>query len=66
MTSILQDDVNELAHWQGQAEMLSIYHAMQQLSDTRRKQGKRYSLPLVLTYLLRGLCRRRNDVAGHQ
>lgn len=30
------------------------YQVMQQLSDTRSKQGKRYPLPLVLTYLLLG------------
>ncbi|GAC1565705.1 MAG: ISAs1 family transposase [Ktedonobacteraceae bacterium] len=54
MTSILQDEVNELAHWEGQAEVLSIYHAMEQVKDMRRQQGKRYPLPLVLTYLLLG------------
>lgn len=52
MTSILQDEVNELADWEGQEEILSIYHEMQQLSDTRRNQGKRYPLALVLTYIL--------------
>lgn len=52
MTSILQDETNELAEWDGQAEALSIYQAMQQVKDTRRKQGKRYPLALVLTYIL--------------
>ncbi len=52
MTSILQDEVNELAHWEGQGEILSMYHMMHQLSDTRRSQGKRYPLALVLTYIL--------------
>ena len=52
MTSILQDETNDLAGWDGQAEALSIYQGMQQLSDPRRSQGKRYPLALVLTYIL--------------
>ena len=52
MNSIIQEEAKELAGWQTQAEVLSIYTAMQQLSDARRKQGKRYPLELVLTYVL--------------
>jgi hypothetical protein len=50
-TSILEE-VNEVADGTGHAEVHSIYNAMQQLQDRRRKQGKRYPVELVLTYLL--------------
>jgi hypothetical protein len=33
-------------------EAYSVYQAMQQLTDTRRDQGKRYSLALLLTCVL--------------
>lgn len=52
MNSIIQEETTDVAQWNGQAEALSIYHVMQQISDTRRSQGKRYPLALVLTYLL--------------
>ncbi len=52
MNSIILEEAKELAGWDGQAEVLSIYGAMQQLKDARRKQGKRYPLALILTYLL--------------
>jgi len=42
----------ELAGWNAESEVLSIYAAMKQLSDTRRMQGKRETLALVLTYIL--------------
>ncbi|GAC1429953.1 MAG: hypothetical protein NVSMB54_22600 [Ktedonobacteraceae bacterium] len=54
MTSIVQDETNALVQWKGQTDVLSISRAMQQVSDARRKQGKRYPLPLVLTYVLLG------------
>lgn len=54
MNAILQDEAKELVEWDGQGEMYSIYQAMQQLSDARSNQGKRYPLALVLTYLLLG------------
>ena len=50
-TSILEE-VNDVAGGIGHAEVHSIYNAMQQLQDRRRKQGKRYPVELVLTYLL--------------
>lgn len=52
MNSIIQEEARELAGWNAEAEILSIYTAMKSLSDARRKQGKRYSLALILTYLL--------------
>jgi hypothetical protein len=52
MTSIIAEAATLPADWSGQAEILSIYEAMQQLHDGRRKQGKRSPLPLILTYLL--------------
>src|SRR5215467_10942141 len=52
MNSIIQEEATELAGWNGQAEVLSVYEAMQQLKDALRKQGKRYPLALILTYLL--------------
>jgi hypothetical protein len=54
MKSIIQEKANELASWDGQAEVHSIYEAMQNLKDTRRKQGKRYPVALILTYVLLG------------
>src|ERR1700687_1646847 len=52
MNYIMLEEAGELAGWQAETNALSIYKAMQQLSDTRRAQGKRYPLALVLTYLL--------------
>lgn len=54
MTSRIQENGNTIAGWDGHAELHSIYEAMQHLTDTRRKQGKRYSMALVFTYLLLG------------
>lgn len=52
MNSIILEEAKDLAGWHSQAEVLSIYAAMQQLTDARRQQGKRYPLALVLTYIL--------------
>src|SRR5690348_925530 len=52
MTTIIQQTGKELTNGSAQGEVLSIYAAMQQLSDSRRNQGKRYPLALVLTYIL--------------
>ncbi|GAC1358585.1 MAG: ISAs1 family transposase [Ktedonobacteraceae bacterium] len=52
MNAIIQTEAKELEGWDGQAEAHSIYEAMQQLKDRRRKQGKRYSIALIMTYLL--------------
>lgn len=52
MNSIIQEEARELSGWKTETDVLSIYTTMQQVSDTRRKQGKRYPLALVLTYLL--------------
>src|SRR5216683_1224266 len=52
MNAIIQNEAMELGGWDGQAEAHSIYEAMQQLKDKRRKQGKRYPIALIMTYLL--------------
>lgn len=52
MNYTMVEDARELAGWQTESEVLSIYRAMQGLTDRRRKQGKRYPLALVLTYVL--------------
>jgi hypothetical protein len=52
MNASIQNETKELGDWDGQAEAHSIYEAMQQLNDRRRKQGKRYPIALIMTYLL--------------
>lgn len=52
MNSITAEEAQEVASWNQPATILSIYAVMQQLTDARRKQGKRYPLALVLTFLL--------------
>lgn len=52
MNSIILEEARELAGWNAESEILSIYTPMKSVSDARRKQGKRYSLALILTYLL--------------
>lgn len=52
MTTIIQEEATELAGGEGQAQALSISQQMHQLSDPRPRQGKRYPLALVLTYIL--------------
>ncbi len=52
MNSIMLEEAKELAGGNCSAEVLSLYAVMQQLQDTRHKQGKRYPLALVLTYIL--------------
>ncbi len=46
------DEARELAGWNAESEALSVYQAMMDLTDTRGKKGKRYSLALVLTFVL--------------
>lgn len=46
------EEARELVGWQTASEVLTIYSALQQVTDQRRKRGKRYSLALVLTYVL--------------
>lgn len=45
-------EARELAGWSTESEALSVYQAMQQLTDKRGKHGKRYSLALMLTFML--------------
>ena len=52
MNYSMLEDASEWADWQTGSGIHSIYHAMQQLKDSRRSQGKRYPLALVLTYVL--------------
>jgi predicted transposase YbfD/YdcC len=46
------EEAKELGRWNAESEALSVYQAMMTLTDTRGKKGKRYSLPLVLTFVL--------------
>jgi hypothetical protein len=52
MNYSMLEDASELAGWQTENEVVCIYTMMKQLRDRRRKQGKRYPLALVLTYVL--------------
>lgn len=52
MNYTMLETLTEGLEWPTEATVLSIYGAMQQLTDARRKQGKRYPLALILTYLL--------------
>lgn len=45
-------EARELAGWSAESEALSVYQALEDLTDGRRSQGKRYSLALVLTCVL--------------
>jgi predicted transposase YbfD/YdcC len=52
MNYSIVDEARELAGWSAESEAFSVYQAMQQVTDTRRDQGKRYSLALLLTCVL--------------
>jgi hypothetical protein len=52
MHSIMINEARELAEWNAESEAFSVYQAMRTLTDTRGKQGKRYSLALILTFVL--------------
>ena len=45
-------EARELAGWNPESEAFSIYQALMNVTDTRAKKGKRYSLALVLTCVL--------------
>lgn len=45
-------EAGELAGWNPASEALSVYQALETLTDPRRSQGKRYSLALILTCVL--------------
>ena len=45
-------EARELAGWSAESEALSVYQAVEKLTDKRRAQGKRYSLALLLTCVL--------------
>lgn len=42
----------EQAGWSAESEAFSVYQALEKLPDPRRAQGKRYTLALVLTWVL--------------
>jgi predicted transposase YbfD/YdcC len=46
------NEARELAGWNAESEAFSIYETMMKLTDTRGKYGKRYSLALILTFVL--------------
>lgn len=52
MNYSMVDEARELAGWSTESEAFSVYEAMTNLTDTRRDQGKRYSLALLLTCVL--------------
>ncbi|GAC1500143.1 MAG: ISAs1-like element ISCbu1 family transposase [Ktedonobacteraceae bacterium] len=52
MNYTMLKEARELATWNAESEALSIYQAMKTLTDTRGKKGKRYSLALILTFIL--------------
>ena len=52
MNYTMIQEARELAGWNPESEALSVYQALMNLTDTRGKKGKRYSLALVLTCIL--------------
>jgi predicted transposase YbfD/YdcC len=52
MNYSMVEEARELAGWSKEGEALSIYQALSQIEDRRRKKGKRYSLALLLTCIL--------------
>jgi hypothetical protein len=52
MNYTMLEEARELAGWQAETEVLAVYTALLQVKDKRGKQGKRYALALVLTYIL--------------
>jgi hypothetical protein len=52
MNYTIVNEARELAGWNAESEAFSIYQAMLSITDTRGKKGKRYSLALILTFVL--------------
>lgn len=52
MNYSIVNEARELTGWNAESEALSVYQAMMTLTDTRGKKGKRYSLALILTFVL--------------
>jgi|SRR5579871_680307 len=52
MNYSILNEAKELAEWNAESEALSVYSALMTLTDTRKNKGKRYSLALILTYVL--------------
>jgi len=52
MNYTMREEALELGEWNAESEALSVYQALTMLTDTRGKQGKRYSLALILTLII--------------
>lgn len=52
MNYSMLEEARELAGWSKDYEAHSIYHELSKIADRRGKQGKRYSLALLLTCVL--------------
>lgn len=52
MNAIIPEEPKEWMRWNQAGEVRSIYSVLEHLTDPRRKQGKRYSLALILTFVL--------------
>jgi len=52
MNDTVWEEAGELAGWQTESEELTRSTALQQVTDQRRTQGKRYPVVLVLTDVL--------------
>lgn len=46
------NEARELADWNAESEAFAVYQALLKLTDTRGKKAKRYSLALILTFVL--------------
>jgi len=49
---ITSEEAKELVGWDEASEVYTIYAVLQQLTDTRQPQGKRYALAHILTFVL--------------
>ncbi len=52
MNYTIVNEAREQAGWNAESEAFSVYQAMMNLTDKRGKKGKRYSLALILTFVL--------------
>jgi hypothetical protein len=59
-------EARELAGWNAESEALSVYQAMKSITDTRGKKGKRYSLALVLTCIMKSSNRSSRAMNGNR
>lgn len=52
MNYSMLEEASQLAGWSKEIEALSVYQALQKLEDKRKSKGKRYSLALILTFVI--------------